>query len=343
MSSLRDQLPGTLEPLIVNAPMGGIAHASLALAVHQAGGFGFIGAAIDLDSADKQVSIAAESLKVTDEGLLPIGIGFLAFAVPVDRVANLVRARKPAVVWLSMPKSIDDFAPWTKAIREASPKTRVWLQIGSVATALAVANSCRPDAICLQGSDAGGHGCEQGAGVISLVPEVYDAFAAETIDIPLLAAGGIVNGRGVAAALVLGATGVVLGTRFLAARETNLHQNYRAAILAARDGGVVTTRSKLFDNLPGKNIWPGYIDGRSLIVESYRDHVAGVDISEIRRLHKEAVAADDRGYASEGKGRAAMWAGTGVGLVTAEQSAGDIVEEIRRDALAALNKVHARL
>ncbi|KAK6435107.1 hypothetical protein LTR95_008706 [Oleoguttula sp. CCFEE 5521] len=343
MPTLRQQLPWTQEPLLVNAPMGGIAHASLALAVHHAGGFGFIGAALDLDSADKQVGIAAETLKVTDEGLLPIGIGFLAFAVPVDKVTNLVRARKPAVVWVSMPKSVDDFVPWTEAMREASPKTRVWLQVGSVATTLAVAKSCRPDAICLQGSDAGGHGCEQGAGVISLVPEVSDAFAAEKIDIPLLAAGGMGDGRGVAAALVLGATGVVLGTRFLAAKETNLHQNYRAAILAARDGGVVTTRSKLFDNLPGENIWPGYIDGRSLIVESYKDHLAGVDINEIRRLYKKAVSADDKGYASEGKGRAAIWAGTGVGIVTAEQGAAEIVEEVRRDALAALKKVQARL
>jgi nitronate monooxygenase len=83
-----------------------------------------------------------------------------------------------------------------------------------------------------------------------------------------------------------------------------VHPVYQKAIIAASDGGQATIRSKLFDKLRGPNMWPGPYDGRSIIVESFRDHRNGIDIDEIRKLHNEAVKADDAGFEEHGKGRA---------------------------------------
>lgn len=195
-----------------------------------------------------------------------------------------------------------------------------------------------------QGIDAGGHGYEQGAGIISLLPEVVDALAEAGNDhIPLVAAGGIADGRAAAAALTLGAQGVVLGTRFLSAPETNVHPEYRKAVIAAKDGGQSTVRSKLFDELRGPNAWPGKYDGRSFRMQSFKEHSEGVDIDEIRKRHSNAIKEDSRGFAEDLSGRAAAWAGTGVGLVKREQPAKEIVESVRSGIVAALEAAKARL
>ena len=226
----------------------------------------------------------------------------------------VIKRFRPAVLWLFGAKELADYATWAERIRAASPHSMIWIQVGSVEAALTVARTVKPACLCVQGSDAGGHGFEKGAGIVSLVPEIADALAANGFsDIHLVAAGGSTDGRSAAAALALGAEGVVLGTRFLAARETNVHPAYRAAVLAARDGGQSTTRCKLFDELKGPNIWPEAYDGRGIVMESWRDHAGGVGIEEVRARHAEAVEGEDRGYGSNGKGRAAMWAGTGVG------------------------------
>ena len=98
-----------------------------------------------------------------------------------------------------------------------------------------------------QGQDAGGHGLLNGAGLIPLFPEATDAvmelYTKDNLQRPvLIAAGGIIEGRGLAAAIMLGASGVILGTRYLAAPEANIAQGYRQAVLQATDGGVNTDR-----------------------------------------------------------------------------------------------------
>ena len=125
-------------------------------------------------------------------------------------------------------------------MRAASPRSKIWIQVGSVAAAVAVASSAHPpDVLVIQGLDAGGHGLARGAGIISLLPEVADALSAigkPASDIPLIAAGGIADGRGAASALALGAAGVVMGTAFLGSSEIDLPDaRYQAAVL--RDAG----------------------------------------------------------------------------------------------------------
>lgn len=306
-----------------------------------AGGLGLVGIVNDMSELRTQLDLAKSKLKSspsptsTSGDTLPIGVGLLPFIAKLEDVLPVLTDYKPVVVWLFAAQQIDDYAEWSSAIRKACPETKIWIQTGSVHSALHISRSASPDALILQGSDAGGHGYERGASIISLLPETRDTLAKEGFpDISLIASGGIVDGRGVAAALALGAQGIVMGTRFLASEEIVIHPKYQAAVLEASDGGQATVRSKVFDELRGKNIWPEEYDGRSLVVTSYRDWVEGMGIEDVRKLYAEEVGREPerRGYEVGGKGRAAIWAGTGVGLVGEVMGAGRIVESVREEA-----------
>lgn len=339
--SLHSLLPWTAKPLIINAPMGGFAGGSLAAAVTSAGGLGFIGAVYDMADLDRELSKVASALSAsptfensrTKEGLLPVGVGFLPFAVKVEDALPVIAKWKPHSVWLFAAQEHADYATWAEQIRATTGgKTLLWIQTGSVSAGVEIARLAHPDVLVLQGSDAGGHGFEKGAGIISLLPEAADALAdAGFGDIPLVAAGGIADARGVAAALALGAQGVVMGTRFLASKEVMMpHPLYQEAILETLDGGQSTVRTKLFDTLRGPNIWPEAYDGRGVVSQTWRDHTNGMSLEEIRKLHKEAEEREDKGYGSNG--RVTMWAGTGVGLVREVKGAGEIAAGVREEA-----------
>lgn len=319
--------------------MGGFAWAPLATAVSQAGGLGFIGSLNDMSQLRTQLEQARETFKASSNdsiktsSTLPLGVGILAFICKIEDAVPVIAEYKPTIVWLFAAKELEDYKEWAEKLRQASPQTKIWVQVGNVGAALTVAKIARPDALCLQGADAGGHGFEAGSGIISLLPEATDALRRAGIDhIPLLVSGGIADGRGVAAALALGAAGVVMGTRFLVSKEVSIHPTAQAAILEAEDGGQVTKGSKVFDQLKGPNIWPGAYDGRSLVVKSYEDFANGVSLKEIQKEHSEAVSRADKGYAIGRKGTAAIWAGAGVGTVNTVHDAAAIVYETRQMA-----------
>lgn len=342
MAPLKDSFPWIKEPLIINAPMADNSGGLLAATVTLAGGFGLVGTKTDMSITRRQLNIAKETLAAhhASTGVLNVGVGFLPFALKLESALEVVKEFKPAVVWLFAAKEFEDYAVWAKAVREASPKSQIWVQAGSVTSALQIAEQTKPDALCLQGADAGGHGFEKGAGIVSLLPEAADALDATGFkDLPLLASGGIMDGRGVAAALSLGAAGVVMGTRFLASKEALVHPNVQASILEARDGGQVTTRSKLFDQLRGPNIWPEAYDGRSLVIKSHKEYVEGVSLEEIQKKHTEALKEEDLGWKTGLEGRAAIWAGSGVGLVSEVEGATTVVESVRDDAKKILGKI----
>lgn len=354
MPDLKESLPWTSAPLILNAPMAGSAGGALAAAVTLAGGLGMIGSTSNMEVTRRELELARSALaegsfttttstSTSAPETMPIGVGFLPFLTDLASAAQVVADYKPAVVWLFAAKETEDYGVWADAMRAASPSSKIYIQTGSVASALAIAASARPDALCLQGADAGGHGFIKGAGIISLLPETADALAAAGHGgISLLASGGIVDGRGVAAALTLGAEGVVMGTLFLASREATVNPIVRASVIEARDGGQVTARSTLFDMLSGPSIWPQGYDGRSLTVRSYREFGEGVGIEEVRSRYKEAVGEGDRGFKTGLEGRAAIWAGTGVGLVREVRGAGEIVGCVREEARGRLAVVDAR-
>jgi nitronate monooxygenase len=331
--------------------MAGFAGGNLAATVTLSGGLGMIGSMNDMNELRKELRIAKEKLtaasteaKIGTHDTLPLGVGFLPFITKLDEALPVLREYKPTVVWLFAAKELGEYVEWAEKIRAVTPNSKIWVQVGSVSAALTIAKTVQPAAICLQGADAGGHGFEKGAGIITLFPEAEDAFKREGItDVALLASGGIVDGRGVAAALALGAQGVIVGTRFLTSNEINIHPKYQAAILEARDGSQVTTRSKLFDELKGPSIWPKEYDGRSLVIQSYVDYADGLPIDEIRRLHAEALSSEDKGYDTGLNGRAAIWAGSGVGLANELQPAADIVESLRKEATVILKRTYERV
>lgn len=336
----KERYPWVTQPLIANAPMGGFAGGDLAATVSLAGGVGFIGAVNDMKSLEAHLESAVTTLEnspiKSSTGILPIGVGFLLFAVEMEEAVAVIAKYSPAIIWLACPKKTEDFKSWTGAIRSASPSSSIWIQTASVAAGLELAENCSPQALVMQGYDAGGHGPRPGASIISLVPEMKDSLDRNNIgNIEVYAAGGISDGRGIAAALACGANGAVLGTRFLASKEVQLPaEEYRDVILRTNDGGVATARGTIFDELKGKSIWPGAYDGRAVVNSSYRDYLNNVTIEDIRDRHNSASKEKHKGFG--GDMRAAVWAGTGIGLVKEIQGAAEIVTELREGAIKSL-------
>jgi nitronate monooxygenase len=263
----------------------------------------------------------------------------LLFTAKLEDAAAVIEKHRPAAVWFSVPSNPDDYVIWTEKVREVSPLSKIWIQTGTVDSALQIAKTCKPDVLVTQGSDAGGHGYERSAGVISLLPETADTLKANGFsNIALVASGGIVDGRGLAAAITLGAEGVVMGTRFLAASETPMHPSYRKRILETTDGSQNTVRDTIFDELRGKNIWPAGYDGRAVVNDSYTEFKSGTSREDIQKLYAETEKDTEKGFGFEkGKARAAVWAGSGIGLVNKVQPAGEIVRETRAAARKVLS------
>jgi len=313
--------------------MSGAATSKLAVAVTRAGGLGHIGFMDNMTALSNELNTAKHELQdlmatLPNPRQLPIGLGVIVFGSPIEAFMKIFATHQPAVAWLSF-GSTGELREWTDGIRRASPETKVWIQLGSVRAALDVARACRPDVLVLQGCDAGGHGHQNGASILSLIPEVADTLQQNGLDdISLVAAGGIVDGRGCAAALALGASGVVMGTRFLAATETQISQVYRDAIFKASDGGETTARSRVFDEIWGPNFWPTGYDGRCLRNKAYEQYQDGVDIDKIRNGLFSAMNRQDT-EPLDARESGSIWAGTGVGLVNRPEQAANILREVQ--------------
>lgn len=324
--------------------MSGIAGHELAVAVTHAGGLGQIGFIEDPRVLEKQLESSRQQLldvKLNPEAgdILPVGLGIIVIGASLSSTLPLLAKYKPAVVWLSFAET-SEFAYWTHSIRQASACTKVWIQVGNVGTALQAAQACRPDALVLQGSDAGGHGHARGSSIITLVPEVADTLHAHGIgNIPLVTAGGIMDGRAATAALMLGASGVVMGTRFLGAEEAELPSDYRREILRAADGGESTVRSRVFDEMWGPSPWPEMYDGRCLRNSCYDDLQKGRSMEEIRSRIYQKMYSGPSGK-MDLKDVSSIWAGAGVGMVKRTEAADSIVKEVRDIAKQRLQLLH---
>lgn len=333
---MKKSYPWTKAPLITNGPMGAYISPKMAAEITKAGGFGFLGAGYDIKVAAKRLEEAATLVGGRNaNGFLPVGLGVLCFTIDLNAFCSLLQEQRPQAVWLFGARDDAEYGSWAARIREASG-AHIWIQTNTVTSALQIAQTAKPDVLVIQGGDAGGHGPVQGAGIISLMPEVSDAFAAAGQGhIPLIAAGGIVDGRGAAAALTLGAAGVTMGTRFLASDEVAMNdKGYLKALLETRDGGPSTHRSQLFDEIQNKDgsIWPVTYDGRALRNASSRDEQKGLGQKEMYALYAQDHAYKDDMMDS----RAVAWAGTGVGLVNSVKPAAEIVAETREGALKIL-------
>lgn len=223
---------------IVSAPMAGAAGGKLAQAVSDAGGLGFVGGGYgELDWTRRELGQCQPER---------VGWGFITWAIAADdRAFALALEHKPKAMFLSFGDS-RSFAQRARALG-----IPVFCQIQELAQ-LPQAIDSGADVIVAQGNEAGGHGMNRRS-VMCLVPEVRDWLDAHVPDVLLLAAGGIADGRGLAAALTLGADGAVVGTRFWATSESLAVPAAKAFALGL--DGDATSRSRIFDILRRKN-WP---------------------------------------------------------------------------------------
>ncbi|KAG9237629.1 hypothetical protein BJ875DRAFT_453358 [Amylocarpus encephaloides] len=335
-------------PLITSAPMRLISTVPLTLAVSRAGGIGFLGGGTDVSNLSSLLHEATQFLSSSPipnvpEKILPIGVGVIVWGASLPSTISAIQNSKlkPAAVWLFAPENSTDLVTWSTEVRKASNNlTKIWIQVGTVQSAFEAARTCNPDVLVVQGSDAGGHGLVQSSSIISFLPEVYDVLKAQGYGhIPLVAAGGIVDGRGTAAAVILGASGISMGTRFLASTEAEISNGYQNAVLHASDGGVSTKRSTVYDRLRGTTGWPSTYDGRGILNDSFFDEQNGMNEAENRRLYEEAVKKGDLGWGKDGKGaRMTTYAGTGVGLIREVRRAGEIVNEVAEEAQKFLSR-----
>lgn len=339
--------PWTKAPVVCNAPMLNIAAPPLAQAVSEAGGLGFIAAGLDVSSLEDKLRsaqrLAQESLspKIQEHhartGILPVGVGFINWGADLEASVAAFAKYTPCAAWLFAPRVLPgDLKPWVQRVRAVTAgKTQIWVQVGTVAEAVDVVREVGPEVLVVQGADAGGHGLARSASVVTLVPEVLDALAgkvgADGKSPVIMAAGGITDGRGLAASLALGASGAVMGTRFLACEEASVARGYQAEILRASDGGCSTVRSTVYDRVRGILGWPERYNGRGVINQSYVDAVEnGLSDEENTRLYNEETKKGDDGWGPSG--RMTTYAGTGVGLVRETLPAAAIVENSRNEA-----------
>ncbi|KAJ5654379.1 hypothetical protein N7490_001382 [Penicillium lividum] len=338
-AKLLSRYPWASSPFIISAPMRVMSGPTLAVAVSHAGGLGFIGPGIktkdisvDLEEASVLLQTGVVSPIFNTLPLLPVGVGFQLWGDDLNDAVTAVEKYNPCAAWLYAPKdSAKEYDEWSRQIRQVSPQTQIWIQIGTLGEAKQLLQiSQKPDVIVVQGAESGGHGrANDGMGIMSLFPEVADTVASSQI--PLVAAGGIADGRGVAAALCLGASGVVMGTRFLAAEEARISRGYQNEVVRASDGGVNTTRTLLYNHLRGTFGWPAAYSPRTIINKSFMEYQEGTSFDELKGLHDEALKAGDDGWGPDG--RLATYAGASVGLIHNVASAEDIVREVQEDAV----------
>jgi nitronate monooxygenase len=295
--------------------MASVSGGRLAAAVSNAGGLGLVGGGYgDVGWLREQLSLARAETK------RPWGIGLITWATTHETV-RLALDYEPRVFMLSF----GDPRPYVPAIKSAG--CALVCQVQDVEGAR-VAEAAGADVIVAQGTEAGGHGAMRAT--LPLVPAVVDAVAPT----PVLAAGGIAEGRGLAAALMLGAQGVLVGTRFYAATESLGHPGAKERIVAGEGGD--TRRTRVFDVVRGHS-WPEPYTGRALrnrFLERWegREEQLAAESDAESRAFREAV--------SEGDFQTAMvWAGEAVDLIAAVAGAAELVRSMGAEAESNLRSV----
>lgn len=207
---------------IIQGGMAWVADSNLAAAVSNAGGFGIIGTgSATADIVKKEID---NCRRLTDR---PFGVNVMLMSPNADEVIDLIIEEKPA----GITTGAGNPAKYMDRLKEAGIK--VIPVVPTVALAQRM-EKLGADAVIAEGTEAGGHIGELTTMV--LVPQV-----AEALNIPVIAAGGVADGRGIAASFALGAEGVQIGTRFICSEECNIHQNYKDVVLKAKDRDAVVT------------------------------------------------------------------------------------------------------
>ena len=302
---------------IVSAPMAFAGGGALAAAVTRAGGLGLIGGGYgDPAWLEDQFSAA---------GREAVGVGFLTWSLRKSpSLLTDALKHRPAAVMLSF----GDPRPFADAIRGAGALMLCQCQdMEHVEDAVDVG----ADVVVAQGAEAGGHGALRGT--LSFVPEAADFIAGNAPDTLLLAAGGIADGRGLAAALLLGADGVLVGTRFWAAKEALVKELHHNAILETNGDGTLRTRvADIARQIP----WPRGFTARirrNAFTERWhgRESALEADIALEGPRYRKAYAEGD-------PDNTGVWFGEAAGLVRSIEPASVIIEGMVADAADQLTR-----
>lgn len=291
---------------IIQGGMAWVADHNLAAAVSNAGGLGLIGA------ANAPVDVVREEIRKTRELTdNTFGVNIMLISPSADDVAKLVVEEGVKVVTTGAGTPEKYMKMWKEAGIKVIPV------VASVALAKRM-ERMGADAVVAEGCEAGGHIGE--ATSMTLIPQIVDA-----VDIPVVGAGGVGDGRGMAAMFMLGAEGVQVGTRFLVADETNIHDNYKEKVVKAKDiDSVVTGRSH---GHPARSL------RNSMTREYLKKESEGAGFEELEMLTlgslRKAVQDGDMINGS-------IMAGQIAGLISKRQTCKEIVEEIVTEAKSLL-------
>ena len=295
------ELLGVEKP-IIQGGMAWVAESHLAAAVSNAGGFGLIGAA----NAPAEVvrNYIREAKELTDR---PFGVNIMLLSPFADDIARVVVEEGVAAVTTGAGNPEKYMAQWKEANIKVIPV------VASEALAKRM-ERCGADAVVAEGTESGGHIGQ--ATTMTLVPQVVDA-----VSIPVIAAGGIADGRGFAAAMMLGAEAVQMGTRFCVSDECVIHEKYKERILKAKDiDSEVTGRSH---GHPVRGL-------RNKMTREYlKLEAEGASFEELEKLTlgglRKAVVEGDTDHGS-------VLAGQIAGMVNRRQSCQEIIDEIMEQA-----------
>lgn len=291
-----------IEYPVIQGGMAWVADANLAAHVSKAGGIGFIGAAnAPAEWVREQIR---EARKITDK---PVGVNVMLLSEHVEKVAQVVAEEKVAAVTTGAGNPAKYMKLWKDAGIKVIPV------IASVALARMMERA-GADALVAEGMESGGHIGEQTT--MTLVPQVVDA-----VNIPVIAAGGIGDGRGVLAGFMLGAEAVQLGTRFVVAKESTVSTEYKQRILAAKDiDSVVTGRST---GHPVRSL-RNQMTREYLNLEKKNTSFEELEHLTLGALRKAVVEGDVK--------MGTVMAGQIAGMIKKEQTCEEIINELMHEA-----------
>jgi nitronate monooxygenase len=302
-------LLGIKHPILL-APMDVVSGARLAAAVSDAGGFGILGGGYG-----ERAWLEDETAKLK-QCSAPFGIGFITWSLAKQPdLLDVALKAQPRAIMLSF----GDPKPFAPRIKDAGALLICQVQNEDMAREALDAGA---DILVAQGTEAGGHGASRTT--LDIVPAIVDLAAGR---VPVVAAGGIADGRGLAAMLMLGASGVLLGTRFYASQEADGAEEAKKRICAAKSG--TTTRGIIFD-ISRNNVWPAPFNGRCLI----NDHARRWMGREIELLQNAKTVAAEY-VAARAAGNfdiAAVIAGEAVGLIHDIPRAAEIIDRLITEA-----------
>ena len=303
-------LLGIDHPIVLGG-MGTATTAPLVAAVSNAGGFGTLGtSAFDAATLDSEIASIRERTEK------PYGINHLLFQIKEDMFAVTLRAQ-PAVVAFAWARKDQNLRDYFQRAHDSGAK--VMHMAGEVPEALRAAEA-GADVLVAQGTEAGGH-----VGWMASLP-LLPIMAKAVAPLPVLCAGGIADGRGLAAALALGAEGVLLGTRFMATPEAPIHANFKRAIVESDGHDTVLTE---IPDLASQRVWPGAMSRakRNKFIERWagREWALRQDAGDVGKQAAVARAAGDVDNASISYGQDA-------GLIESIKSVKEVVQDIVAEA-----------